>query len=233
MTEELAERGEFVAADLGSMADVRRLAALVKDRSSSLDLLVNNAAVTLRRKALTVDGIERTFAINTVAPFLLTTELTGLLSAAGGRVVNIVTELFSRFRLEVADLRDPARYSMFSAYSRSKLALMMVTLEQAHRYLDEGVTVAAVHPGVIPTTRLSSEMPQWLIPLGPLFARLMGRRITTAAEAAGLIRRAAAGTVEPGTLYSDGNRTKYPAQADDRSVRLALWQELERITVRV
>jgi retinol dehydrogenase 14 len=223
--------GRFLAADLQTVAGVRGLAASVRDSLGRLDVLINNAAVTLRHKALTADGIERTFAINTVAPFLLTRELIEPLAAAAGRVVNIATEVLPRYRLEVAGLADPKRFSMFSAYTRSKLALIMLTMEQARRYADRGVDVVAVHPGVVFDTRLSAEMPRLLMRLGPLAARLMRRRTSTAEEAAGWVRQAATAPVEPGTLYSEGVTMARPRQAEDPAVRAALWQHLEQLTI--
>src|SRR5262245_18809587 len=98
--------GEFLSADLLSLRDVARLAAEVLARTASLDVLVNNAGGTFRTKTLSVDNIEATFALNTVAAFALTGHLHGALAQARGRVVNIATGFLGRTRLDVNDLVD-------------------------------------------------------------------------------------------------------------------------------
>lgn len=221
------EGARFLRADLSSIAEVKRLAGEVRESHDRIGLLVNNAGVSLRNKRMTEDGIEATFAINAVAPFLLTRELLAPLAAGTGRVVNVVTELSGRFRIAVDDLADPGRYSMFRAYSASKLALMMVTIEQAKRFGDRGVEVVGFHPGVVLQTRLSDEMPKAFNWLGPIMARMVGRRPTTAEAAADALRETAAGPVESGRLYTRGQSIDPPAQALDAEVRAALWNLLE------
>jgi retinol dehydrogenase 14 len=121
------------------------LARLARHRS--LDVLRNNAGGTFLAKALTPEGIEYTFALNAVAPYALTAALLPPLRAGAGRVVNVVTRVSARTRLEIDGLPDPPRYNAFAAYSRAKLALMALTLEQAARYAEAGITPVAVHPG--------------------------------------------------------------------------------------
>jgi NAD(P)-dependent dehydrogenase (short-subunit alcohol dehydrogenase family) len=193
-----------------------------------LDLLINNAGISPRNKALTGDGLERTFAVNTVAPFLLTSLMIDSLRSARGRVVNVVTEVRPRTRVDVEDLKNPGRYSTLSAYSRSKLALEMLTIEQARRYGDE-VTVVGVHPGIVFETGLSSELPRWFVAMAPSLARMGGRRVSTTEEAGAAVARVATDAVTSGTIYHEGAEMGLPAQADDPVVRSELWAELERI----
>jgi NAD(P)-dependent dehydrogenase (short-subunit alcohol dehydrogenase family) len=220
--------GRFLGVDLQSIASIHRLAESVRETCQSLDLLVNNAGISPREKSMTGDGLERTFAVNTLAPFLLTALLIDLLSNARGRIVNVVTEVRPRTRIDIQDLEDPARYSTFSAYSRSKLALEMVTIEQARRYAGM-VTVVGVHPGIVFETGLSSELPRWFVSMAPTLARMGRRRVSTTEEAGAAVARVATGAATTGVFYHEGEELNLPEQASDARVRSDLWVELERI----
>ena len=223
-----SSEARFLEADFQSIAAIRQLAESVLEVYPSLDVLINNAGISPREKQMTVDGLERTFAVNTVAPYLLTRLLIEPLTAARGRVVNVVTEVRPRTRIEIGDLKDPARYSTFSAYLHSKLALEMVTLEQARRY--EGkVTVVGVNPGISFDTGLSAELPRWFVSVAPTLARMGRRRVLTPDEAGAQVARASTGTVTSGVIYFEGEEMSLPGQANDRPVRADLWAELQRI----
>jgi NAD(P)-dependent dehydrogenase (short-subunit alcohol dehydrogenase family) len=139
----VGETGEFLAANLLSLKDIARLAAAVKARNSSLDVLINNAGGVFRSRTMSADSIEATFALNTVAPFALTSHLHGALARANGRVVNIATGFLGRTRLNVDELIDPPSYSSFGSYSRAKLASIMLTMEQAERWKRDGISAPA------------------------------------------------------------------------------------------
>jgi NAD(P)-dependent dehydrogenase (short-subunit alcohol dehydrogenase family) len=151
--------GEFLSFDLLDLGDIRRLAREVTERYRHLDMLLNSAGGTFRAKALTPDGIKRTFAFNTIAPYAITTALLSPLKASEGRVVNVITQVPVRTRLNVDELIDPPSYNPFAAYNRAKLALIALTLEQAARYADAGITPVAVHPGIVFGTRFGNDMP--------------------------------------------------------------------------
>jgi NAD(P)-dependent dehydrogenase (short-subunit alcohol dehydrogenase family) len=220
---------EFFPADLFLQAEVRRLAAHVREQVASLDVLVNNAGVTFWTKELTTEGVERTFALHTVAHFMLANELLPLLAYARGRIVNVVTSLGKGLRLDVADLPNPRKYSPFLSYSKAKLALTMLTLEQAARFRPLGVSAVALHPGVIPETRLGRDMPRLLMAFGGFIAHLF-RMKSTLEQAADRYLTAAFGDLESGTLLAQDNRIDPPTQAQDAAVRRALWSALEEIT---
>jgi NAD(P)-dependent dehydrogenase (short-subunit alcohol dehydrogenase family) len=143
---------ELLLADLGTLAGVRGLADAVRARTGALHVLVNNAALYQRRRVLTADGIERTLAVNHVAPFLLTRELLPLLRQAdGARVVNVGSAASDRATIALDDLNLERGWSSFRAYSQSKLALMLATFELARRLAGAGITANVVHPGVVAT----------------------------------------------------------------------------------
>jgi len=143
--------GELIVADLSSQAEVRRLAAEFRSRHSGLDVLVNNAGVIVPERHTTVDGIEETFAVNHLAPMLLTLELVDLLKAsAHARVVTVSSEAHRGASMHWDDLQFRShKYRSFKAYGQSKLANILFTYELARRLEGTGVTANALHPGVI------------------------------------------------------------------------------------
>jgi retinol dehydrogenase 14 len=147
------------AADLSSQAEVRRLAAEVLDAYPRLDVLVNNVGGSWATRHITADGLERTFAVNHLAAFLLTNLLLGRLKAsAPARVVTVSSNAQSLGKIDFEDLQGERNYSEQRAYPQSKLASVMFTYELARRLEGTGVTATVLHPGVV-RTRFGSEDP--------------------------------------------------------------------------
>jgi retinol dehydrogenase 14 len=140
------------AADMSSQAEVRRLAVAVLEAYPRLDVLVNNVGGFWAHRHATADGLERTFALNHLAPFLLTNLLLDRLKAsAPARVVTISSGAQSMGRIEFDDLQGARSYSGQRAYNQSKLANIMFTNELARRLEGTGVTANSLHPGVVRT----------------------------------------------------------------------------------
>lgn len=140
------------AADMSSQAEVRRLAADVLGAYPRLDVLVNNVGGFWAHRHPTADGLERTFAINHLAPFLLTNLLLDRLKAsAPARVVTVSSGAQAMGRIQLDDLQGTRKYSGQSAYNQSKLANVMFTNELARRLEGTGVTATSLHPGVVRT----------------------------------------------------------------------------------
>ncbi len=136
--------------DLARPDEVRRLAATLLAHYPALHVLVNNAGGYFRRRDVTPDGLERTFALNVLAPFLLTELLADRLRAsAPARVVNLSSAAHYRHTVDFADLESARRYSGYRAYGTSKLEVLLLTREFARRFAGTGVTVNAVHPGFV------------------------------------------------------------------------------------
>ncbi len=145
---------EGLVADLSSMAEVRRLADDFRRRHDRLDVLINNAGGIFASRQLTADGYEMTFAFNHLAYFLLTNLLLDLLIAsAPSRIVNVSSRSHESGKMDFADLQGEKSYGMGGnrAYGQSKLANVMFTYELARRLAGTGVTVNALHPGVVAT----------------------------------------------------------------------------------
>jgi NAD(P)-dependent dehydrogenase (short-subunit alcohol dehydrogenase family) len=136
--------------DLSSIRDMRTLAATLLERYPRIHVLVNNAGAFFARRETTVDGLERTFALNVLAPFVLTAQLADrLIASAPARVVNISSAAHRRSSLDLDDLQSTRRYRGFLVYGGSKLALILLTREFSRRLAADGVTVNAVHPGFV------------------------------------------------------------------------------------
>jgi NAD(P)-dependent dehydrogenase (short-subunit alcohol dehydrogenase family) len=142
-----------VVGDLSSLAAVRKLATDVAAQYPRLDVLVNNAGTGTRRRQTTVDGYERTFAINHLAPFLLTNLLLERLKAGKAtRVVTVSSMAHRGAALDFDDLNwEKRKFSGLGAYGASKLANILFTLELANRLAGSGVTANCLHPGVVAT----------------------------------------------------------------------------------
>jgi NAD(P)-dependent dehydrogenase (short-subunit alcohol dehydrogenase family) len=141
----------FVA-DMSSQAEVRRLAGEILAAYPRLDVLVNNVGGFWATRRLTADGIEHTFAVNHLAPFLLTELLLDRLKqSAPARIVTVSSGAHSMGRLAFDDLQGERRYSGQAAYNQSKLANVVFTYELARRLEGSGVTATVLHPGVVRT----------------------------------------------------------------------------------
>ncbi len=147
---------EYLLADLSVQAEVRRLAGRFLGRHPRLDVLVNNAGGFFPKRRETAEGIELTFALNHLAPFLLTHLLLDTLrGSAPSRVVNVSSRAHVSAR--AADLpavdrpEGRQRYSGWAAYNGSKLASLLFTYELARRLEGSGVTANVLHPGFVAT----------------------------------------------------------------------------------
>ena len=154
---------DLLIADLASQRQIRAVAAAYLKRFDRLDVLVNNAGVSgWRTRLVTEDGLERTFAVNHLAPFLLTGLLLERMKAsAPARAVTVSSVAHRLFPLDFDDLQGERHYSSFAAYCRSKLANVLFTHELARRVDGTGVTANCLHPGVV-ATDLFRDMPRWL-----------------------------------------------------------------------
>ena len=141
--------------ELSTQAGVRQLAAAFREQHTRLDVLLNNAGASFRERADTADGLERTFAVNHMAYYLLTRLLLDMLQAsAPARIVNVSSEAHRQLRaFDFENLDGRRRWGMFGfgAYSQSKLANVLFTRELARRLAGTEVTVNAMHPGVVNT----------------------------------------------------------------------------------
>lgn len=142
-----------MVADLSSLAEVRGLADAFLARHDRVDVLVNNAGAWFTSRQTTVDGFERTFALNHLAPFLLThLVLDRLKASAPARVVTVSSMAHSGQRIDLDDVNNTRRpYQGLRVYGESKLANIMFTYALARRLAGSDVTANTLHPGVVAT----------------------------------------------------------------------------------
>ena len=224
-----APRPEVVGADLSVQADVRAAAATIRERHPQIHVLINNAGVIMRQREVTADGLERQFAVNHLAYFLLTRLLLDRLEAgAPSRIVNVTSGAHQGGTLDLNDLQSERRYDPVRVYGRTKLANILFTYELARRLEGTGVTANCVHPGVIATKLLSDYMN--LPVVGGALARTFGASPEKAA--AGIVHLAASPEVERVTgTYFDGRRVTRSSPASyDEALARRLWEASERLT---
>lgn len=164
---------ELVVGDLGLFDTIRALADELPERYAELHVLVNNAGLWMTERTETADGLETTFAVNHLGPFLLTNLLLERLVASGpARIVNLASEGHRRGRLDWDDLQATRSYGKIKAYCDSKLCNVLFTRELARRLEGTGVTANSVHPGVVHTNLggNSKGAIRWVFDhVGPLF----------------------------------------------------------------
>lgn len=152
----------FHQADLATQATVRSLATEILDTYDRIDALVHNAGLSSRYRTETEDGVELTFAVNHLAPYLLTRQLLDRLRAsAPSRVVVTASDIHRRATFDFDDLQFTNEYDSLQAYARSKLATIAFTREFADRFEETEITANCFHPGFIPSTNLFRDAAIW------------------------------------------------------------------------
>jgi len=169
-----------VLCDLSSQASIRSAAAEILGRWPKLHVLVNNAGLLLRTREVSVDGYEMQFAVNHLAYFLFTNLLLGALKAdPPSRIVNVTSGAHQGGRIDFEGLQSQRRYDPIRVYAMTKLANILFTHELARRLEGTGVTVNAVHPGVIQTRLLDNYFD---VPAEGSIARSFGGKPERGAE---------------------------------------------------
>jgi retinol dehydrogenase 12 len=220
---------ELALCDLASQRQVRRLAAEIAERYPSLHVLVHNAGLILGSRVLTEDGLETTFAVNHVAPFLLTRLLHGQLAAAGAaRVVTVASEAHRGAAIDFDDPSAERGYSSWRAYAQSKLANILFTRELARRTEGSGIVASCLHPGVVRSgfgRQGSLLIRAWFKIVGPLLLSAEKGADTAVWLASAPEAEAAGGG------YYIRRRPARPSRAarDEESAR-RLWRLSERLT---
>ena len=149
-----APNAEFslVTGDVSAMAEVKSLAEQIKARTSTLDVLWNNAGLLVDERKASADGWEMTMAINHLAPFVMTRELLPLIEQTQGRIITTSSGAYQMGRFHWDDWMDEnSKYSSFKAYSKSKLANILFTRGLAQRVNAKGITAHCFHPGLVST----------------------------------------------------------------------------------
>jgi retinol dehydrogenase 14 len=215
---------DLFVADLSSQSEVRRLAAEVLRSMSGIDVLVNNVGGYWNARHVTADGLEHTFALNHLAPFLLTALLLGRLKeSAPARVVTVSSRAQAGGRIDFDDLQGERAYSGSRAYDQSKLANVLFTYELARRLRGTSVTANALHPGVV-NTSFGAEDPasvqRLLVPFMRPFMKAPARGAATSihvASAPDLVH-------VTGCYFANSKPTRSSKRSYDEAAAALLWQ---------
>jgi len=205
-------------ADLMLMADVRALAEELRERHERIDVLANNAGALFASRKLTSEGFEQTFALNHLAPFLLTSLLRERL--AGGRVVTTASDAHTGGRLDLDDLQSERSYAAMRVYGTSKLCNILFTRELARRAPE--LHANCFHPGVVRTGFGKNDSGIWkvLTTLGGPFFRSPER----GARSLVWLARTEAGGRLSGEYVKDEKVAQPSGPARDPELAAALWE---------
>jgi len=215
---------DVFVADLSSQAEVRRMAGEVLSAYPRLDVLVNNAGGFWSHRHTTADGLEHTFALNHLAPFLLTTLLLErLITSAPARVVTVSSGAQSMGKIDFDDLMGEQDYSGQQAYNQSKLANVMFTYELARRLEGTGVTATALHPGMTNTSFSAEDPSRGMAPV-VFLARPFMKSPEKGAET--VVFLSSSSTVEgvTGKYYANRKTKKSNVSSYDDEVTARLWR---------
>lgn len=221
----------WIHADFASLASVRGAAEEIAHRWPSIHVLINNAGISSPRRALSADGHELTFAVNHLAPFCLTMLLLPALArGAPARVVNVTSVFAFLGGLTLGDLMAARRrYNATRAYTQSKLANMMFTVELAARLQGSGIAVNCVSPGLVATDLLRDHWyaVSWL-------RSLWSRMLMTPERAAARVVRAAVSDALAGLsghcFAASEQPSMMPPRVRDARARQALWEASAELT---
>ncbi|HEX8231362.1 MAG TPA: SDR family oxidoreductase [Chloroflexia bacterium] len=218
---------DVFVADLSSQSEVRRLANEVLQRLPRIDVLVNNVGGYWNTRHVTADGLEHTFALNHLAPFLLTNLLLDRLKqSASARVVTVSSGAQAMGRIDFDDLQGERSYSGSRAYNQSKLANVLFTYELARRLKAAAVTSVtanALHPGVV-STSFGAEDPAGIQRLIVPFMRPFMK--TPAQGAATSIHLASGPDLKQvtGRFFANSKPMQSSERSYDESCAARLWQ---------
>lgn len=218
----------FLLADFSDLEQIRHLAEQVKTQFPKLDVLVNNAGAYFNRRQRMSGGVEKTFFVNHLAPFLLTNLLLDHLQNPA-RIINVASDAHQYGQLDLNDLNFEKSYFGFAAYARSKLANILFTYELAHRLAGSGVTVNALHPGGVATNIFSTDFSIF----GPLIKGVVSLFTLTPEQGAdNTIYLASAPEVEDvtGKYFVKREAVASSALSNDKELAKRLWEVSEKLT---
>lgn len=219
---------DLLVTDLSSQQAIRQMVEDFRSRYTRLDVLINNAGAMFMWRRLSIDGIERTWALNHLAPFLLTHLLLDRLEAsAPARIVNIASAAAFHATIDFYNLQGEQHYSRRGAYRQSKLANVLFTLALTQRLSGSGVTANCIDPGNIrtklggPASRIRRTLRRIITP-----KRYAAQNYFTPSQAAEIVIRAACSPdleQVSGRFLAAGSERMLPDAAHQDEVIQRLW----------
>jgi len=222
---------KIILADLAVQHDVRSATQQIKQEFDEIDVLVNNAGLIANEREETIDGIEKTLAVNHLAPFLLTNLLwDGLEQSQGVRIINVSSEMH-KIGAKVFDLNNlqlTDNYSAMNAYGVSKLCNIMFTHELAKRAKNNTITAYSLHPGVV-GTQLAEEA-GWLTKLFYWVGKPFMRSPKSGAETTIYLATSEEVTSASGQYFKDKEVVKPATIAYNDDITSRLWEKSAQLT---
>jgi NAD(P)-dependent dehydrogenase (short-subunit alcohol dehydrogenase family) len=215
------ERPDLLIADLSEQQQVRGLAEDLLSNYTRLDVLINNAGTYEKVRKVTADGVEMTFAVNYLAPFVLTHSLLPLLKkSAPSRIVSVASSAHEDVdRFDWDNLQGDRHYDPWDTYAHSKFADIVFTYMLARNIDGSGVTVNCLHPGVVNTKMLRSAFPA-MPGITPEQGALTSVNLAVSPDVAFV----------SGQYFEDQKPVRSSALTYDRSVQERLWKVAEALT---
>ena len=221
---------DVLLADLTSQRQIRQLADEFMGRYEHLHVLVNNAGAVYEQRQESVDGIELTLALNHLSYFMLTNLLQDrLLASAPARVVNVSSDAHRMATLNFDDLQARRKYRAFRAYSQSKLANILFTIELAERLHGTGVTANALHPGLV-ASGFGKNNSGFINLLFGTLLRPFSRTAEQGAKTAIYLASAPEVADTTGQYFTDKRPVSPSAAARDPRAARRLWEVSEALT---
>lgn len=215
---------DTIQADLSSQAEVCAVADTIKQRYDHIDVLINNAGAYYTTHQLSVDGIEMTWALNHMAPFLLTTQLLDLLRAsAPARIITVASAAHQGAIIDFDDLEGKKRFSGWKAYGQSKLANIMFTYELANRLLESDVTANCLHPGFV-ATGFAQNNAGWFAKFFAVMQRYMAITPEQGAETSIFLARSDSVVTTTGRYFDKCKPVPSSKISYDVTTQRRLWQ---------
>ena len=218
----------FLIADFSDLQQVRELANQVKKQFPPLDVLVNNAGTYFNRRQRTRFGVEKTFLVNHLSPFLLTNLLLPHLQG-NARIINVSSNRHYKGQIDLNDLNLDQFYFGLAAYARSKLANVLFTYELVRRLGNKRVTVNALNPGRVATDIFKSDFSIFGPPLKWIMSRIS---LTPEQGADNTIYLATSPEVEDvtGKYFVKREEVSSSPLSYDKSLARRLWEVSEKLT---
>jgi len=212
-------RPDLVIADYSRQDQIRSMAADIASRYTRLDVLVNDAGTYQKARHATQEGVEFTFAVNYLGPFLLTHLLLPLLGK-GSRIVTVASSAhFDVDRIDWDNLPQQRRYDPWGAYSLSKFADITFTYTLARNLGESGITANCLHPGVV-NTKLSRSVAPGIATITPEEGAQTSIYLACSPEVAGV----------SGRYFDEKRPVRSSALSHDRGVQERLWKMAEELT---
>jgi NAD(P)-dependent dehydrogenase (short-subunit alcohol dehydrogenase family) len=215
-------------ADLSRLDEMKRLAKEIGALEPRIDVLVNNAGAMFDRRAVTADGLERTFALNHLAYFVLANRLKPqLMAATSARVVNVASDAHRGNTIDFDDLQSARSYRGFRVYGRSKLMNILFTRELARRLAGSGVTANCLHPGFVASRFGDNSVGLFRIGIG--IAKLFAIPPEKGAETIVYLASSPEVAEVSGGYFAKSRAATPTAAAQDDAAARRLWEETARI----